>query len=65
VLTALIFRRRGIDAEIYKQAATVPDSLGIEINTLPPSVGELTELGLLPELDEVGIRARELSSGRG
>jgi len=59
--TALMLQRRGIRAEIYEQSATVRDSLGVGINTLPPSIGELAELGLLPELDKIGIRTRELN----
>jgi len=59
--TALMLHRRGIRAEIYEQSATVRDSLGVGINTLPPSIGELAELGLLPELDKIGIRTRELN----
>ena len=59
--TALMLQRRGIRAEIYEQSSTVRDSLGVGINTLPPSIGELAELGLLPELDKIGIRTRELN----
>jgi len=55
-----MLQRRGIRAEIYEQSSTVRDSLGVGINTLPPSIGELAELGLLPELDKIGIRTREL-----
>jgi 2-polyprenyl-6-methoxyphenol hydroxylase-like FAD-dependent oxidoreductase len=57
--TALMLQRRGIRAEVYEQSATVRE-LGVGINTLPPSIGELTELGLLPELDKIAIRTRKL-----
>jgi 2-polyprenyl-6-methoxyphenol hydroxylase-like FAD-dependent oxidoreductase len=57
---ALMLQRRGIRAEIYEQSSTVRDNVGVGINTLPPSIAELTELGLLPELDKIGIRTREL-----
>jgi 2-polyprenyl-6-methoxyphenol hydroxylase-like FAD-dependent oxidoreductase len=57
--TALMLHRRGIRAEIYEQAPEVRE-LGVGINTLPAAIGELTELGLLPALDAVAIRTREL-----
>ena len=50
---------RGIRAEIYEQAPEVRE-LGVGINTLPAAIGELAELGLLPALDAVAIRTREL-----
>ena len=34
--------------------------LGVGINVLPHAIAELAELGLLPRLDEVAIRTREL-----
>jgi 2-polyprenyl-6-methoxyphenol hydroxylase-like FAD-dependent oxidoreductase len=57
--TALMLHTRGIKAEIYEQAPEVRE-LGVGINTLPTAIGELAELGLLPALDAVAIRTREL-----
>jgi 5-methylphenazine-1-carboxylate 1-monooxygenase len=57
--TALMLHARGIRAEIYEQAPEVRE-LGVGINTLPAAIGELAELGLLPALDAVAIRTREL-----
>jgi 2-polyprenyl-6-methoxyphenol hydroxylase-like FAD-dependent oxidoreductase len=57
--TALMLHARGIKAEIYEQAPEVRE-LGVGINTLPTAIGELAELGLLPALDAVAIRTREL-----
>jgi hypothetical protein len=34
--------------------------LGVGINTLPHGIRELTSLGLLPELDRIAMRTREL-----
>ncbi len=56
---ALMLQRRGIAAQIYEQASEVRE-LGVGINTLPIAIGELAELGLLPALDQAGIRTREL-----
>ena len=56
---ALMLHRRGIDAEIYEQAPEVKE-IGVGINTLPAAIRELSEIGLLPALDKVGIRTYEL-----
>jgi 2-polyprenyl-6-methoxyphenol hydroxylase-like FAD-dependent oxidoreductase len=56
---ALMLHQRGIKAEVYEQASEVRE-LGVGINTLPHAIGELAELGLLPALDAVAIRTREL-----
>ena len=56
---ALMLHRRGIDAEIYEQASKVKE-IGVGINTLPQAIRELSEIGLLPALDNVGVRTREL-----
>jgi 2-polyprenyl-6-methoxyphenol hydroxylase-like FAD-dependent oxidoreductase len=59
-LTAgLMLHARGIDCEIYEQSDTVRE-LGVGINTLPHAIKELAQLGLLSELDRVGIRTHEL-----
>ncbi|MFV0386399.1 flavin-dependent oxidoreductase [Paracoccus sp. (in: a-proteobacteria)] len=57
--TALMLHHRGIAAQVVEQAAQVRE-VGVGINTLPHSIAELAELGLLPRLDEVGLRTREL-----
>lgn len=57
--TALMLHRRGIRARIYEQSPTVRE-VGVGINTLPHAIRELAEIGLLPALDRVAIRTREL-----
>jgi 5-methylphenazine-1-carboxylate 1-monooxygenase len=56
---ALMLRQRGIDCDIYEAAPTMRQ-LGVGINVLPHAIAELAALGLLPRLDEVAIRTREL-----
>ena len=56
---ALMLHRRGIRARIYEQATSMR-ALGVGINTLPVAIGELAELGLLPALEEIGLRTRTL-----
>ncbi|MGF3022270.1 flavin-dependent oxidoreductase [Methylobacterium aquaticum] len=58
--TALMLHRRGIRAAIYEQASEVRE-VGVGINTLPHAIRELAELDLLPALDRVAIRTRELA----
>ena len=57
--TALMLHRVGIDVDVYEQAQELRE-LGIGINVQPHAVKELTTLGLLPALDGIGIRLREL-----
>ena len=57
--TALMLHARGIPAVVYEQAPQVRE-VGVGINTLPHAIAELSELGLLPALDRVGIRTSEL-----
>jgi 5-methylphenazine-1-carboxylate 1-monooxygenase len=57
--TALMLHARGIDCEIFEQSDRIHE-LGVGINTLPHAIKELAALGLLPRLDEVGIRTYEL-----
>jgi 5-methylphenazine-1-carboxylate 1-monooxygenase len=57
--TALALHRVGIDVEIYEQAQELRE-LGVGINVQPHAIKEFAALGLLPELDEAGIRTREL-----
>jgi 5-methylphenazine-1-carboxylate 1-monooxygenase len=57
--TALRLRHVGIDCAVYEQSESIHE-LGVGINLLPNSIGELAEVGLLDELCEAGIRTREL-----
>ncbi len=56
---ALSLHERGIPCIVLEQSAEVRP-LGVGINTLPHAIKELADLGLLPALDQVGIRTREL-----
>src|SRR5829696_6009522 len=57
--TALSLHERGIDCELYEQSGSIRE-LGVGINTLPHAIKELADLGLLEELDSIGIRTYEL-----
>ena len=57
--TALMLHKRGVEAQVFEQSASVREA-GVGINTLPHSIAELAELGLLERLDAVGLRTREL-----
>lgn len=57
---ALALHAVGIEAEIFEQVHAIRE-VGVGINTLPHAVKELAALGLLPALDRVGIRIRELT----
>jgi 2-polyprenyl-6-methoxyphenol hydroxylase-like FAD-dependent oxidoreductase len=57
--TALMLHQRGIKVQVFEQATQVRE-VGVGINTLPHSIAELAQLGLLNRLDEVGLRTREL-----
>jgi 2-polyprenyl-6-methoxyphenol hydroxylase-like FAD-dependent oxidoreductase len=50
---------RAIKCRIYEASPKIRE-LGVGINVLPHAIAELAELGLLPRLDEVAIRTREL-----
>jgi len=56
---ALMLHQRGVGCTVLEAAAEVKP-LGVGINTLPHAIRELTALDLLPALDAVGIRTREL-----
>jgi 5-methylphenazine-1-carboxylate 1-monooxygenase len=56
---ALMLHRQGIDCQVREAAAQVKPQ-GVGINALPHSVRELAALDLLPRLDEIGIRTRQL-----
>jgi 2-polyprenyl-6-methoxyphenol hydroxylase-like FAD-dependent oxidoreductase len=57
---ALMLHRQGIDSQVYEAAAEVKP-LGVGINALPHSIRELAALDLLPRLDEIAIRTRQLT----
>lgn len=59
LVTALMLHQRGIDVAVYEAAASVRE-IGVGINVLPHAIRELEQLGLLPELDSIGVRTREL-----
>lgn len=56
---ALSLQAVGIQVEVFEQAGEIRE-VGVGINTLPHAIRELAGLGLLPALDRVGIRTREL-----
>lgn len=56
---AMSLHERGLDCAVFEAAAEVRE-LGVGINTLPHAIRELAALGLLPALDAVAIRTREL-----
>lgn len=58
--TALMLHARGIPVRIYEAAREVRE-VGVGINVLPHAIRELAQLGLLEELDRVGVRTRKLS----
>jgi 2-polyprenyl-6-methoxyphenol hydroxylase-like FAD-dependent oxidoreductase len=57
---ALMLHQQGIACQVYESAAEVKP-LGVGINALPHSIRELAALGLLPQLDEIAIRTRQLT----
>lgn len=59
LVTALCLHAAGIEADVFEQAPSVRE-LGVGINVLPHAIKALATLGLLPALDEAGIRTREL-----
>jgi len=59
LVTALSLHERGIDCELYEQSGGIRE-LGVGINTLPNAIKELADLGLLEQLDAVGVRTYEL-----
>lgn len=56
---ALMLHKRGIKAVVFEQAPDVRE-VGVGINTLPHCIKELAALDLLPALDAVAIRTKEL-----
>ena len=57
--TALSLHAAGIACRVYEAVSEIRP-LGVGINLLPHSVRELTDLGLLPALERIGIRTREV-----
>ncbi|HEY4043036.1 MAG TPA: flavin-dependent oxidoreductase [Rhodopila sp.] len=57
---ALMLHARGIDCQVLEAAAEVRP-LGVGINALPHSIRELAALDLLPRLDAIAIRTRQLT----
>lgn len=57
--TALMLHQRGQPCVLYEVASEVRE-VGVGINVLPHAIRELDALGLLPALDRVGVRTREL-----
>ena len=55
---ALSLHQAGIPCRVYE---AVPElkPMGVGVNLLPHAVRELAELGLLPQLDAVGVRTKE------
>ena len=57
---ALMLHQRGIRSVVLEAAVEVKP-LGVGINALPHAIRELAGLDLLPGLDAIGIRTRQLS----
>ncbi|HEY4373901.1 MAG TPA: flavin-dependent oxidoreductase [Burkholderiales bacterium] len=57
--TALALNAAGIACRVYEAVSEIRP-LGVGINLLPHSVRELTDLGLLPKLESMGIRTQEV-----
>jgi 2-polyprenyl-6-methoxyphenol hydroxylase-like FAD-dependent oxidoreductase len=57
---ALMLHQKSIPCQVF-EAAVATKPLGVGINTLPHSVRELAALDLLPRLDAIGIRTRQLT----
>jgi 5-methylphenazine-1-carboxylate 1-monooxygenase len=55
----LMLHARGIGCSVFEASPKIRE-LGVGINVLPHAIAELAGLGLLPRLDEVAIRTREL-----
>jgi 2-polyprenyl-6-methoxyphenol hydroxylase-like FAD-dependent oxidoreductase len=56
---ALMLHRRGIESVIFEQASEIRE-VGVGINILPHAIKELAALDLLPKLDAIGVRTKEL-----
>ena len=56
---ALMLHERGIKSIVFEQASQIRE-VGVGINVLPHAIKELAGLGLLPTLDSVGVRTKDL-----
>ncbi len=56
---ALMLHARGLSCQVFEAVKEVKP-LGVGLNTLPHAIDELANLGLLPDLDAVALRTREL-----
>ena len=56
---ALMLKARAIPCDVYEASPRIRE-LGVGINVLPHAIAELSDLGLLPQLDAVAVRTREL-----
>jgi 2-polyprenyl-6-methoxyphenol hydroxylase-like FAD-dependent oxidoreductase len=56
---SLMLHRRGVQSVIFEQASEIRE-VGVGINILPHAIRELAALDLMPKLDAVGIRTKEL-----
>lgn len=56
---ALALHAQGVGCTVF-EASTEARELGVGINTLPHAIAALDALGLLPALDRVAVRTREL-----
>ncbi|MGE4337701.1 MAG: flavin-dependent oxidoreductase [Pigmentiphaga sp.] len=56
---ALSLEQRGVDFILFEGASELKP-LGVGINVLPHAVGELQSLGVVPALEAVSVRTREL-----
>ena len=57
---ALSLNQIGVPAKVFESVAELKP-LGVGINVLPHAVRELIELGLLDQLDQAGVRTKELA----
>lgn len=57
---ALSLHQTGVPVKVFETSAELRP-LGVGINLLPHAVRELDELGLMPELDRLGVRTAELA----
>src|SRR3954452_25585532 len=57
---ALSLHQIGVPAKVFESVAALKP-LGVGINVLPHAERELIELGLLDQLDALGVRSRELA----
>ena len=57
---ALSLHQIGVDCRIFESVPALKP-LGVGINVLPHAVRELIELGLLPQIDSIGVRTKELT----